>query len=296
MKFNPQATGFDFNNARYLAEACKLAYLGDAKVIAAGLSLPPDDVKPFVVQRWDFNTEGFVARAPGAVILAFRGTSSIQDWATDLHATPANFDWIFQGAPHVGQIHAGFGHALVDSVPEILKVLVPCLQPREKEKTSPRLFITGHSLGGALAVLAAAACKLVSGWLYPVAGLYTYGQPRVATHAAANTFEREFSNVHFRFVNYEDLVPRVPPRSFDYTHTGQVIHFLPPKGYPLSEGPEQASWFTGAFADLQMLRGAITDGRREVEYHLLESKTGYLNTMDAYIEAIKAGKAKLLKM
>jgi hypothetical protein len=32
----------------------------------------------------------------------------------DLYSTPARFDWIFESAPAVGEIHAGFGHTLAD--------------------------------------------------------------------------------------------------------------------------------------------------------------------------------------
>lgn len=297
LKFNPNATGFDIKNARYLAEASKLAYADDLATIVAGLG-EEAEVAPFKAKRWDFDTQGYVARLPGAVILAFRGTEpkKFKDWITDLHATPAAFDWIFKSGPPIGNIHAGFGHALADTLPAISEPFRAALQQRKGEAAPPRLFITGHSLGGALAALAAGVCSFLDGWIYPIAGLYTYGQPRVSTHVASNTFDREFGARHFRCVNHDDLVPRVPPRSFDYTHIGTVIHFLPPKGFPLPENPEQASWIRGAFADLSMFGGLVTEGGEEIQYHLLDSKIGYLNTMDAYLSALGAGKAKPFKL
>ena len=72
---------------------------------------------------------------------------------------------------------------------------------REREQT---LLLTGHSMGGALAVVAAA--KFAADGAIPIAGLYTFGQPTVAEPA----FETELATHrrrYFRFVNSVDMVP-----------------------------------------------------------------------------------------
>jgi alpha-beta hydrolase superfamily lysophospholipase len=63
------------------------------------------------------------------------------------------------------------------------------------------LFLTGHSLGGALATLAA------SRW--PARACYTFGAPRVGDGAFARTLRAPL----YRVVNGQDVVPRVPPAS-----------------------------------------------------------------------------------
>ncbi|ECF2500885.1 lipase family protein, partial [Salmonella enterica subsp. enterica serovar Virchow] len=69
----------------------------------------------------------------------------------------------------------------------------------DKEK---KLFICGHSLGGALALLYAAEMKTNQ----PI--LYTYGMPRTFTRAAISFLD---SITHYRHVNDNDSITQIPP-------------------------------------------------------------------------------------
>src|SRR5262249_42751823 len=85
------------------------------------------------------------------------------------------------------------------------------------------VWCTGHSLGGALAILAALA--LARRDLAPVAiqQISPFGQPMVGALAAATGLSSEFRNRYYRFVNEDDLVPLLPRSSFftnDYRHAG----------------------------------------------------------------------------
>ena len=100
--------------------------------------------------------------------------------------------------------------------------------------TPPRrkLFVAGHSRGGAFAVLAAAAfarSRARSGDMPELAGVYTFGQPRVGN--AAFVREQERARVPLvRVVNRDDPVPNIPPPSpraglmGGYEHFGTVVH------------------------------------------------------------------------
>jgi hypothetical protein len=81
-----------------------------------------------------------------------------------------------------------------------------------------KLWVTGHSLGGALAVIAAAEFEGV----FPVTGLHTFGQPRVGFSAFRDFMNAHYAGRFFRFVNDDDIVPRVPP---GYSHVGTLMHF-----------------------------------------------------------------------
>jgi hypothetical protein len=85
------------------------------------------------------------------------------------------------------------------------------------------LYITGHSLGGALAVLAAALIHSDS-TLAPLRGalrgVYTFGQPMVGDANFAKEFQPRFGDMLFRHVYRRDVVPHLPPRS-----TGRFVHF-----------------------------------------------------------------------
>ncbi len=85
----------------------------------------------------------------------------------------------------------------------------------QKERGMRSLWITGHSLGGALAVLATAKLRFEKA--QPVSGLYTYGQPRVGDFEFCSRFDQGFGDYTFRFVNFQDIVPRVPLRNMNYT-------------------------------------------------------------------------------
>lgn len=81
------------------------------------------------------------------------------------------------------------------------------------------VFVTGHSLGAALAGLAVGASATER---LPIAGLYTYGMPRVGNKYFAEKFQASYGKRAFRIVNNNDSVTRVPPRSFGFKHVGTV--------------------------------------------------------------------------
>ena len=127
---------------------------------------------------------------------------------TDLDARKTKFPF--------GKVHLGFLRALNAVWKDIKKVL-----KREQESSKP-LFVTGHSLGGALANLAVA--WIINERLIKTNGLYTYGQPRVGDKEFADKFDSVFKSRTFRFQNNEDAVPLVPWAS-GYKHVGHCMYF-----------------------------------------------------------------------
>lgn len=74
-----------------------------------------------------------------------------------------------------------------------------------KNHSTKRLYLCGHSLGGAGALLLSALIK--DSYHPPVLRLYTYGMPRVGTRS----FVERYQNIlHYRHVNNHDLVPQIP--------------------------------------------------------------------------------------
>ena len=151
-------------------------------------------------------TQGFVCKrsVPGAapyLVLAFRGTEKkVSDWLTDARCVPT-----VEGAT---KVHTGFLEAFTKTkdsegrtVQRVVEDLLSRPECKEGEEALP-LFITGHSLGGALALL---ATKLV---VPDVTGAcYTFGAPRVANYE----YFRWLKTPVYRVVNSSDIVPRVPP-------------------------------------------------------------------------------------
>jgi len=84
------------------------------------------------------------------------------------------------------------------------------------------LWLTGHSLGAALATLRMASLGEEA---KQVNGLYTFGQLRVGGKTIARNFDLDLKSRMFRFVNNNDVVTRVPTREMGFCHVGQVIMF-----------------------------------------------------------------------
>ncbi len=130
-------------------------------------------------------------------VLAFRGTEGDDptDLATD--ATALLTQW-----ESGGRVHQGFAHALLDTWPTIQSLL---------ESVEQTLLFTGHSLGAALATLAASKHRPTR--------LYTFGSPRVGDAAFTSTLAGVDVQ---RYVDCCDIVCRIPPEILGYHHVGTV--------------------------------------------------------------------------
>jgi triacylglycerol lipase len=212
MALNAMTTSYSIGNALALAEASRLAYKSPAE-IQAGLAKPfGGAVKDFkFLNSSATDTQGFIAGFDDAIVLCFRGTESRADWLDDGNIRLVPFH-------DMGLIHVGFRDAL-DSV---FKDIDETLNAWAGQGRT--LWITGHSLGAALALLAAAYFRFpfdqTKKLPRPIAGLYTFGQPRVGTTTFCEAVSQKFGSSYFRFVNKQDIVPRVPPRAFGYWHAG----------------------------------------------------------------------------
>jgi triacylglycerol lipase len=140
---------------------------------------------------------GFVARnkTSRVVFVIFRGTQTIEDWLSNL---------TFPQAPHPagsawGQIEKGFGFTYQECSASAVNGVTSA-------GPTPRIVVAGHSLGGALATLAAAdlAIRNLSN-----VQLYSFASPRVGNLAFANQFTGKIP-VAFRVANSEDIVTTVP--------------------------------------------------------------------------------------
>ncbi|NEQ55568.1 MAG: hypothetical protein F6K11_36550, partial [Leptolyngbya sp. SIO3F4] len=126
-----------------------------------------------------------------------------------------------------GKVHKGFFLGWADIERPVLARL-DFWRKKNNGKPLPPLLITGHSLGGALATMAAASL-LENG--FDVAGVYTFGQPRVGDLTFIKQLDEKLPNKVFRFINNNDIVPHVPPPfSFRnprrlYGHLGTVKYF-----------------------------------------------------------------------
>ena len=244
--FNPASTGFNRDIAWWLAECSRLAYENKRRVYDE----LADAGFEFVIFFDTLVTQGYLASHPGTAglgqfaVLAFRGTE--KDWAdilTDVAIFKSSLpDELYPalvasetGQPRVPyRAHTGFIYSLkvawgvaIDGFSPKGNMKAPKwygakgvsdalfdIVEENKCRDIP-VFMTGHSLGGALAVLA--ACPR------PPAMLYTFGSPRVVDSKLACALDQRNIPV-FRVVNSTDIVPRVPSSIWGFRHFGKLVY------------------------------------------------------------------------
>ncbi len=155
------------------------------------------------------DTQAFLAKLEDAgasesmLVLAFRGTEpNVADIKTDLKAS-------LKVVTGEQRVHKGFQEAFDAVRDEIESDL--------KKHPGVPVYITGHSLGGALAILATRFLASDS-----LGACYTFGSPRVGNSHFANSIKTPI----YRIVNAADIVPRVPPAWF-FGVLIPVIRWLP---------------------------------------------------------------------
>lgn len=184
------------------------------------------------------------------IILAFRGTNGadLDNWITGIRyaKTP------YPGVPKA-DVHRGFYEAyrlIQDKVRSTMAELIGY-------HNTSRILITGHSLGGALAVHAAVDIKTIlpeittGKQIY----LYTFGQPRVGDKEFSEYIFSLYPNTYKRVVHADDMVAHLPSKSNDFRHAGNEVWYKKSKwdgkwkecentpGSAENTGCSQSLWF-----------------------------------------------------
>jgi hypothetical protein len=155
-------------------------------------------------------------------VLVFRGTepTSLINWLTDADTAKYRFG---TAQTDRGSVHSGF----FSNVQALWSDILATIDPAIRNGGIQDLYITGHSLGGAMAVIAAARifdpdATALEPWRSRVRGIYTYGQPMVGDEKFAQAFDRIFGHFLYRHIYDDDIVPALPPRSVDedFKHFG----------------------------------------------------------------------------
>jgi len=224
---------FDATNVRQapqdgiLAECARLAYFRferddhqRAQWRAALDLLEVQDVAWFSEPATDSQAYAFHRTATGQSIVAFRGTEpdALSDLGSDIDTLLT--DWRAQPGQASVRVHAGFAGALdrLAAMPAFADWI---------DRHQGTLVFTGHSLGAALATLAAARWK--------ASRLVTFGSPRVGAASLTARVSAQSGEVR-RHVDCCDLVTELPPPIGDFEHVGEMTYIDSDGGLPPGNG------------------------------------------------------------
>jgi predicted lipase len=159
---------------------------------------------------------GFVLISKTANIIVFRGTQRTTEWLGNIFLFQKNYEDFADS-----KIHSGFANLYKDLAPQTREIA------RQLNPSIP-CYISGHSLGAALATLAAIDLAVSVPKLQKQIRLYAYAGPRVGNPSFARVHSQLVPN-SYRIVNLADSIPLSPPTIFRndiYSHVGQEWSFL----------------------------------------------------------------------
>lgn len=180
------------------------------------------------------------------IILSYRGTepTNLTSWLTNIQVqSEQGFTFTGHGLAKYN-VHAGFYRnvlATLDGVIEKLRLAVQRksildgkkIDQEGSSRKRPVLYITGHSLGGAMAVIMGLILMFEDEYeniRKSLKGVYTFGQPMVGCNDLADAYDKldhEAKKPILRLVYRNDPVPHLPSYEFGrYQHIGEEIKYI----------------------------------------------------------------------
>lgn len=249
INFVLDATDYDPRLAWWLAQCSELSYENKITIAA--------ELKKVGFEQLFFfdnnGTQAFLTVHPGwgkgnFAILAFRGTERDSiDIFTDINLVRRLFpseqlqaNLKQSDPPPQLYAHGGFFQGVLNVWGSTLTRETETVFPNATWIGSPGiseaiselppeipLYVTGHSLGGALATLAAYKVFIYQSGAN-LAQVYTFGSPRTVQSHLAELIDQDLEGKIYRVVNGYDIVARIPPRIpiiLSYHHVDKLIFF-----------------------------------------------------------------------
>ena len=196
---------------------------------------------PFKIRQIDSNgtaglqslvldTQAAVLSNSKMTLVVFRGSENplgtlkaienIRDWIVDGAGSVPESEWTYGGITDMARVHSGFKQS-VNAVYDDVRLAV------EGNGSRP-VFLTGHSLGGALALLCAYRLQAVDH--INVGGVYTFAAPRPGNGHFRHKYDALLHDRTFCWEYKNDPVPHFPPigfTPFSPSHVGQLNRVMP---------------------------------------------------------------------
>lgn len=163
------------------------------------------------------------------ITIAYHGTrlsQSVNDGITDINVLFATSEFLPEG----GRIHRGFYNSFKDSWSNLYGILKSYAEKQESEIKDFKINLTGHSMGGAIAKIAALCLNKTEG--AEDVHVATFGDPRVFDLTASEFYNDVLQEKTIRVTQHrQDPVPAVSPGICGYAHVGAQLRISVPEGY-----------------------------------------------------------------
>jgi len=197
--------------AKKLTQIAAITYLPEDSILSWNCDLCSEVAltDQSIVKNDSNSVFGIIGYSPlyQNIVIAFRGSVDTANWILNLKTVRTSYPLCDGCSVHIG-FNQGFN--------SVKSAVEAKLQSLWVKYPTASVMLTGHSLGGALAVMAAAyihsTYKLVS-------VLYTQGQPRVGNDKFAQ-FMTSLIPDTYRIVHYADQVPHIPQSVLGFKHSG----------------------------------------------------------------------------
>ncbi len=241
-KFNLKVDkDFDSSISRQLAELIQQSYLqfDKAQLLQQNVTITPWKITGDYEHVADLGTNknpfGFIAKdnQNNNIYIIFRGTKKIVEWFKDANIQPVSYacgmnengkvniswqiledsiDFANDTSTNIDRISDDFGLVIAGFrgiYVSLRQQLISALQTLDVDRVS-QIYVTGHSLGGALATLAIPDILINTQFKnHQQITLYTFASPRCGDNKFAANFEKTGVK-HWRIANTEDFVTTVP--------------------------------------------------------------------------------------
>lgn len=197
-----------------------------------------------------YETEAFICcdkkEDPNLIIVAFRGTTDLNDWKCDFNLSLIKMSDM--GMVHMGfmtslgldtkkacsgnnwDINKGFPKDYTGNKPLAYYSIRKVVKNLVRKHKNAKILLTGHSLGGALAILYTSLLAMheENDLMKEISCVITFGQPRVGDSIFGDTMLKIIGKKYIRMVYRYDIVPRIPfklPFVLKFDHFGACISY-----------------------------------------------------------------------
>lgn len=179
-----------------------------------------------VFEKWQLfkntHVEGYFARYNDDLFIVFRGSDGTPDWIDNFKFWKRDTPYRESGTKKRIKIHSGFlGQYML-----IRNIVHAKVEKHLQEYPSSKIYVSGHSLGGALAQVCAIDVQYN---FFPFIleatdrlECITFGSTRVGNWAFKKSFNKRVLNAR-RYVNGDDVVCKIPPSIMFFKHTAMKI-------------------------------------------------------------------------